>query len=121
MKEKEDQLIIRSSKESIYMCVCGCCMLVFLAFLCKGDGLFVVRLMAVLVLLRMTMVSNETLILQPSGLTVKRGKKGKTYNWDEFHTKIVVKAKGNVDAANILIFLNINTYGDRHCQRYFIN
>ena len=37
MKEKEDQLIIRSSKESIYMCVCGCCMLVFLAFLCKGD------------------------------------------------------------------------------------
>ena len=94
MKEKEDQLIIRSSKESIYMCVCGCCMLVFLAFLCKGDGLFVVRLMAVLVLLRMTMVSNETLILQPSGLTVKRGKKGKTYNWDEFHTKIVVKAKG---------------------------
>ena len=48
MKEKEDQLIIRSSKESIYMCVCGCCMLVFLAFLCKGDGLFVVRLMAVL-------------------------------------------------------------------------
>ena len=65
-----------------------------MAFICKEEGLFAVCLIAALILLRVAMLSNEILILQANGLTVKRGKKERIYKWDEFCTKLVVNAKG---------------------------
>ena len=94
MGKKDDSLIIKSSKESKYgQCFC-CCLLILVAFICKEEGLFAVCLIAALILLRVAMLSNEILILQANGLTVKRGKKERIYKWDEFCTKLVVNAKG---------------------------
>ena len=94
MGKKDDSLIIKSSKESKYgQCFC-CCLLILMAFICKEEGLFAVCLIAALILLRVAMLSNEILILQANGLTVKRGKKERIYKWDEFCTKLVVNAKG---------------------------
>ena len=94
MGKKDDSFIIKSSKESKYgQCFCWC-LLILMAFICKEEGLFAVCLIAALILLRVAMLSNEILILQANGLTVKRGKKERIYKWDEFCTKLVVNAKG---------------------------
>ena len=83
MGKKDDSLIIKSSKESKYgQCFC-CCLLILMAFICKEEGLFAVCLIAALILLRVAMLSNEILILQANGLTVKRGKKERIYKWKE--------------------------------------
>ena len=54
------------------------------------SGLYFSLIIAILGIL----LSNEILILQANGLTVKRGKKERIYKWDEFCTKLVVNAKG---------------------------
>ena len=116
-----DSLIIKSSKESKYgQCFC-CCLLILMAFICKEEGLFAVCLIAALILLRVAMLSNEILILQANGLTVKRGKKERIYKWDEFCNKLVVKAKGERGRSK---YINFSKYkyicNNTYVYRYIV-
>lgn len=110
-QDKEVELIIRSSKENRiagFFCAGAC---VLLAFLQRGEGLLFGWLIVALIILRMVTVNNEILLLQPNGLTIRRGKKEKTYKWGEFHTRRVIKANGERGRSK---YINFSKY--KHIQ-----
>ncbi|MBX9230695.1 hypothetical protein [Coprococcus catus] len=89
MDEKKDSLVVKPYKDDVVSSIAIGILCILMGIIFPDDGMYMFWFSIALVIFRACSVANEILILSKDGVIVKRGKRIKNYDWNDFNTKRV--------------------------------
>lgn len=89
MDEKKDSLVVKPYKDDVVSSIAIGILCILMGIIFPDDGVYMFWFSIALVIFRACSVANEILILSKDGVIVKRGKRIKNYDWNDFNTKCV--------------------------------
>ena len=86
MDEKKDSLVVKPYKDDVVSSIAIGILCILMGIIFPDDGMYMFWFSIALVIFRACSVANEILILSKDGVIVKRGKRIKNYDWNDFNT-----------------------------------
>ena len=121
MDEKKDSLVVKPYKDDVVSSIAIGILCILMGIIFPDDGMYMFWFSIALVIFRACSVANEILILSKDGVIVKRGKRIKNYDWNDFNTKRVNHYNGYRNYKKAVIYRDLSIYRDKVYRRGFIN